>query len=371
MSSVAMAAQSSWDNIPQIPSNRRSQFYLMRNNGDYEYGYDSGDGSSAQQSSSSGNQVVGSYSYVDDLGRLVDVKYSAGVNGFVPEITINGKSDPQFRHLGKSPSHASIDQPKLLSTPKISIRRNSDKISYDSGNHQHEAESDGDGNVRGFDSYSDDLGRHDLSYIAGLETGHQVVGGSLANLDTPTVKNHKNQKFSSDELHQKSDDAAFNYEFDVGSHAKKESSNAAGNVRGSFRYSDEAGHVMTGGSLAKASNQKPEKFIKNKLRSSPRQNVEQLNALFFRNSNWDESTKNVRVQDLMTQESSDETAETPLQFPNDQRTVNQAKHLHPSFTIITPEVEQHSFEFGVRNAVILGFLPPKHETRFGYIYDTL
>lgn len=129
----------------------------------------------------------------------------------------------------------------------------------------------------------------------------------------------------------------------------KESSNiTAGNIR---QLNDDE---LSGGSV-----DQQETPIKNESTSTPAQN--EPNDLFR-----ESSEANVNEDQELTTESNQ------LQFPNDQRDVNQAKHLHPSFTIITPDdAGQRSFEYGVRNAVILGFLPPKHEERVGYIYDTL
>lgn len=71
-------------NIPQIPSEQRSQFYFLNRDGSYKYGYNSGSGSFAKQSGDSNNQVVGEYGFKDTSGNQIDLKYTSGVQGYVP-----------------------------------------------------------------------------------------------------------------------------------------------------------------------------------------------------------------------------------------------------------------------------------------------
>jgi hypothetical protein len=75
----------SWQALPQIPSGHRSQFLVLNEDGGYKYGYDTGDGAAAKQSADPTNQVSGHYFYKNMLGQNVDLKYTAGVQGFVPE----------------------------------------------------------------------------------------------------------------------------------------------------------------------------------------------------------------------------------------------------------------------------------------------
>lgn len=58
---------------------------VLHENGGYKYGYDTGDGNAAKQSGDSSNQVEGHYFYKNAAGQDVDLKYTAGVQGFVPE----------------------------------------------------------------------------------------------------------------------------------------------------------------------------------------------------------------------------------------------------------------------------------------------
>lgn len=288
-----VAWSSNWDNIPQIPANRRAQFYLSDKNGDYQYGYDTGDGSSARQQSQD-NRVEGAYSYVDDQGRLVEVKYTAGVDGFIPEIRIDGRLDPRFHKMEK-PEMKSVSHAAAVKRQLSSINRGSKRF------------------------VAEELDQRELS--------SPIIDTAAAT----TVESRQNN------------DNVSNLS------TLKESSNiTAGNIR---QLDDDE---LSGGPV-----DQQETPIKNESTSTPAQN--EPNDLFR-----ESSEANVNEDQELTTESNQ------LQFPNDQRDVNQAKHLHPSFTIITPDdAGQRSFEYGVRNAVILGFLPPKHEERVGYIYDTL
>lgn len=80
-----------WEALPQIPTHRRSQYLVLHENGEYKYGYDTGDGSAAEQSGDASNQVEGRYLYDGPSGQKFDVKYTAGVQGFVPEGIPGGK----------------------------------------------------------------------------------------------------------------------------------------------------------------------------------------------------------------------------------------------------------------------------------------
>lgn len=75
----------SWEALPNIPSGRRSQYLVLHENGGYKYGYDTGDGNAAKQAGDANNQVEGHYFYKNAAGKLFDLKYTAGVQGFVPE----------------------------------------------------------------------------------------------------------------------------------------------------------------------------------------------------------------------------------------------------------------------------------------------
>jgi hypothetical protein len=75
-----------WENLPAIPAGRRAEYYLLKDDGAYRFGYDTGEGQNAAVSADQSNQVQGQYSYVDNAGKRVSVAYTAGDSGFLPQL---------------------------------------------------------------------------------------------------------------------------------------------------------------------------------------------------------------------------------------------------------------------------------------------
>ena len=360
-----------WESLPEIPTNRRTQFYLRHDDGAYKYGYDSGDGIAAKQVSTADNQVEGFYSFPDQTGKIVNVQYTAGVQGFVPKTS--GDASQSNLQLGSQGSHfnqASSQQttsnhngwqsqnkqnvalthsvPHVTNKPYDESESNfnadaSYKISYNTGEHARDETSDAAGNVQGKYSYIDEAGQHDLSYIAGPNIGFKVVGGSLAvpngqpqgsalkssfnqasgqqhkasswnSQGTKTQKSWNTPKapvvqpasdgsfsysyntvdhsriggstaqksWQSQTVHtqpQPSTDGSYSFSYDTGDHSRQESSDASGRVKGQYSYTNEAGQhdltylaggdsgfVVTGGSLSE-----PNGLIGKTLNEKPQQ----------------------------------------------------------------------------------------------------
>lgn len=308
---AAITTACCWDNIPSIPSNRRSQYYLRNDDGAYNYGYDSGDGLAAQQQSTADNQVEGFYTSTNPDGSIVNVKYTAGVQGFVPETSqpsgaaqsrnVQSSSWNSQSHQAVKPLHAPVQAPaRSFSTPHVPTRTssssiaqhdedsnsNSDasyKISYNTGEHSRDEKSDAAGNVQGRYSYTDEAGEHDLTYVAGPGIGFQVTGGSLSspnglanvaaasrasktNFQSKVASNSRVIGKSWKTSPEPSADGAYAFSYDAGDHSRTESADSSGNVQGRYSYSDEAGQhdlsyvagadtgfVVTGGSLSNPS----------------------------------------------------------------------------------------------------------------------
>lgn len=190
---------------------------MRGDDGSYEYGYDSGDGISAYQKASADNQVEGFYAFPDANGKIVKVKYTAGIQGYLPESSNLNKvvqlPNENFNHQSSSTVHP------VPVTSSNFISRN-------------------DGSVK-------------------IENLGKSSPGSALNLNS----NRQSSPF----------------------------------------------HVSTG----------------SEVQQSPNKND-----------------------------------------------YNTAKFVHPTFTIITPSMDQKSFEYGPKNAIVLGYLSPQHSERYGYIYDT-
>lgn len=295
---------------------------MRHDDGAYKYGYDSGDGIAATQTSSAGNQVEGFYSFPNAEGQLVKVKYTAGVQGFVPETTQPkplSQSYQQHSHQAQSNAQSNVQSnswnsqnqqqvqvshpSSIIQTPSVArfqhdSNDNSDasyQLSYNTGEHAREENSDAAGNVQGKYSYVDEAGQHDLSYIAGPEIGFKVTGGSLAVANglsngAAVSKTSFNQassnnfnansatqswkpsnipsvqqpwKSSDVPIVQPSADGSYSFSYNTGDQSRSESSDKSGKVEGRYSYSDaagqhdlsyvaggEAGFVVTGGSLS-------------------------------------------------------------------------------------------------------------------------
>ncbi|KAL9699768.1 hypothetical protein quinque_003209 [Culex quinquefasciatus] len=127
-------------------------YYQRFNDGSYNYGYSAGGGFSARQSGTAANEVSGQFSQLLPDGKLVNVRYNAGVGGFRPQV--GGGVSTTARPYG---------------------------FSYNTGDAFHQAAADQSGNVRGNYWYRDPTGgRHDLRYRAGPGIGFVPTGGSLA-----------------------------------------------------------------------------------------------------------------------------------------------------------------------------------------------
>lgn len=336
-----------WDNIPAIPSYRRSQFYIRQDDGAYNYGYDSGDGIAANQRSSADNQVEGFYTSVNTDGKPVIIRYTAGVRGFRPEtipaeppvndswdtpsldnneesfrnqapnqleVTDQQLSPPlrelqnqedsnvnsdangkptNLKHLtglqGNQPENLVNDQAylNLQPTPWDSARavqhqasfrnqapnqpdqelspphavsgnhenskNNSDasyEISYNTGEHAREEISDKDANIKGKYLYTDEVGEHDLSYIAGPNIGFKVTSESPNSAASTEPSFHQSSNVNADSnipsnnrwknSQQRLSDRSFELLYNTGNHARTESSDQSGNNHETSSYSDEA-----------------------------------------------------------------------------------------------------------------------------------
>ncbi|CAO1317648.1 unnamed protein product [Diamesa hyperborea] len=286
-----------WKSIPEIPTNRRTQFYVLHDDGSYKYGYDTGNdgGSYAKQKSTAANQVEGYYGYPNVEGNIVNVKYTAADTGFlvtggslsVPNGLLNagstksagsgqgsgsswqknqGGNSQAASHSGASSNDAAID--------------GSYSFSYNAGDSSRQESSDASGNVIGQYAYTNEAGNHDLTYVAGADTGFLVTGGSLSVpnglLNAGSTKSvgsgsswQQNQGGNSQAASwdSSSNDAAtdgsYSFSYNSGDSSRQESSDASGNVKGQYAYTNEAGNhdltyvagadtgfLVTGGSLS-------------------------------------------------------------------------------------------------------------------------
>uniref|UniRef100_A0A1Q3FPH4 Uncharacterized protein n=2 Tax=Culex tarsalis TaxID=7177 RepID=A0A1Q3FPH4_CULTA len=142
---ILQVCSATWSTTP-------GPYYQRFNDGSYNYGYNAGGGYSARQSGTAANEVSGQYSQLLPDGKLVNVRYNAGVGGFRPQL---------------GPGASTTARPY--------------GFSYNTGDAFHQAVADQSGNVRGNYWYRDPTGRrNDLRYRAGPGIGFVPTGGSLA-----------------------------------------------------------------------------------------------------------------------------------------------------------------------------------------------
>ena len=295
----------------------------------YDFGSNNGNGVFSKQTGNEQNQVNGHFSYPADNGEIVDVTYTAGVEGYIPNSVKHSSAYssyesgvPSHTHFSKSNQNTANNDAAAPSSgaysysfnvggtptsqtytqsnwnsyqPQTSQWDSTSPSSYDSSTVNHgdasynfkynthdssrQEVSDSNGNTNGHYSYTNDAGQHDLSYVAGSQTGFKVTGGSLFNKNDNSYryqsKNVQNTAYTPEKSAWQSSSSAFNtdndnaadasYEFSYnnGDAQRSESSNAEGTVTGHYSYVNEAGQhdisyeagadkgfVITGGSLA-------------------------------------------------------------------------------------------------------------------------
>lgn len=262
-----------WEALPQIPTGRRSQYLVLHESGGYKYGYDTGDGSAAEQSGDASNQVEGRYLYDGPSGQKLSIKYTAGVQGFVPE------GIPQGSLIPASPavpivtqySNTAQDNDDQAGTGDASYAFNIDTDSY-----KRQESSDARGNVKGSYSYNNGAGTHDLTYLAGENTGFVAVSGSLATpngigsssspqgytYNPPVARSSSSSSFQSSSSTPNAD-GSYSFGYSTPDASQEQSGDTNGNIKGSYSYRNsaglhdltyiagsETGFVATGGSLS-------------------------------------------------------------------------------------------------------------------------
>lgn len=230
-------------------------YYQRNNDGSYKYEYDAGGGLSARQSGNAANEVEGQYAQLLPDGKLVNVRYKAGVGGFQPQS--NAASNGAFP----------------ATTPGGAASRRPYSFAYNAGDSSHQAVADQGGNVRGNYWYRDQAGEHDLHYAAGPGVGFVPTGGSLA---TPnglgghsrvpsqvTTQPRWNGPPSNVRYSGPQPDGSYSFSYNNDDSSRLERADPNGGVQGSYSFSNDAGtHDLayvagpktgfqpTGGSLA-------------------------------------------------------------------------------------------------------------------------
>nr|XP_053626888.1 mucin-17-like [Cherax quadricarinatus] len=163
-------------NIPQVGTGRRSQFYVLHNDGTYKYGYDTGEGAFESARSPTVGQVEGNFGYGDPEGNNVQLQYEAGVGGFQPKGAHIPAPHPDFA-LAHAQARARPPFVDPLADPNADA---SYGFNFAGEGQARSEQSDSDGNVRGSYTYTDNQGHtRAYEYSASQGTGFVVEGDDL------------------------------------------------------------------------------------------------------------------------------------------------------------------------------------------------
>lgn len=229
----------------------------VNRDGSYSFAYNTAD-QSRHEAGDSQNNIRGSYSFkAKDDGQTRRVDYEAGaVTGFVakgthlpvaPSVSATGVS-PYSQPFSSSPFSGSSSSTFVKSlSPDGSY-----SFSYNAGDHSREESADSRGNVRGrfYFTAKDDGKARQLDYEAGAEKGFVAKGAHLpvspvtpgsVSAASSAVGYQALSAFKSVVADSSNDEynngnAAYSYSYQTDSSGKQESSDALGNVKGSFSF---------------------------------------------------------------------------------------------------------------------------------------
>ncbi|KAF2356455.1 Insect cuticle protein [Trinorchestia longiramus] len=201
--------------IPAIPFGKRAQYYVLHDDGDFKYGYDTGVGGYESAVKMGSGDLTGFFGFNNALGENVRVDYTAGAGGFQPRgdhlpvapqdtafrsasgasslsSTGHSASVPQFSTRGQqapaggyssSVSSATQGQGRPNEEANIKLQANIDgsySFSYDNSDSSRLESGDADNNVVGqFSFVADDGQNRQIRYKAGSATGFIAEGDGI------------------------------------------------------------------------------------------------------------------------------------------------------------------------------------------------
>ncbi|KAF4522500.1 hypothetical protein B566_EDAN002585 [Ephemera danica] len=264
----AASCTTAWERLPNIPANRRAEYYLLHNDGGYKYGYDTGSGSSHSAMADANNEVRGSYAYQSPEGP-VSLVYTAGRGGFVPDT---GSAVQSQSHQVVS---AVRSQTPFVTSPAVHSTRTEQQSSsadydenadasynfnFDTDEYKRQEASDAKGNIRGRYSYNTKEGnRVAVEYKAGSGTGfviekqegldapaaaaaaHASPARSQYQFSAPSPVNIPAPKPYSGPLANTVasgplQDGSYSFSYQSSDHDRQESGDASGLVRGRYSF---------------------------------------------------------------------------------------------------------------------------------------
>ncbi|KAK9503062.1 hypothetical protein O3M35_011712 [Rhynocoris fuscipes] len=214
---------------PPLPTGRRTQYYYRYENGGYKYGYDTGKGAYSKAVASPENEVQGDYAYEGPGGSRIDVKYTAGKGGYVPDGVA-----PSQGGGGPSSSHYNPQESNYPTAEDIAAEQGPSDASYsfgyNAGDQSRQEVSDAQGNIQGSYTFvSKDGATRKVDYEAGAEKGFVIKGITPVGGDGASVQTGPGSGVSNP-------DGSYAFSYTAGDHTRQESADAKGNVVGSFSF---------------------------------------------------------------------------------------------------------------------------------------
>ena len=162
--------------IPSVGTGRRSQYYVLHEDGTFKYGYDTGEGAYEVAKQKTPGHQHGKFGYRDPDGNDVRLVYQAGQDGFQPSGTHIPVPSQEF-----IAAHAEARARPPFHDPLAQTNTDASYGFRFAGEGQSRTEqSDTDGNVRGSYAYTDEYGRtRSYTYNAGRGVGFVIEGSDL------------------------------------------------------------------------------------------------------------------------------------------------------------------------------------------------
>ena len=162
--------------IPEVGNNRRSQYYVLHEDGSHKYGYDTGDNAFESLKSTSDGEVKGKFGFTDSDGQDYRVQYTSGSAGFVAQGDHIPKVHPD---VAAAFSAARAAGPFVDPLAGVDADR-SFNFGFDGEEYSRNEVSNSDGTVSGSYSYIDEFGRtRTYNYRAGQGIGFEIEGDDI------------------------------------------------------------------------------------------------------------------------------------------------------------------------------------------------
>lgn len=173
--------------IPAVPFGKRAQYYVLHDDGDFKYGYDTGVGTYEQAVKMGAGDLTGFFGFNNARGENVRVDYTAGEGGFQPQITGGSESSASnaaahnqvaFKSAVHEPV-AQFESSKPVEEANINSVLNLDgsySFGYENSDSARSESADSANNVAGRFSYVADGENYEVNYRAGAGIGYVPDG---------------------------------------------------------------------------------------------------------------------------------------------------------------------------------------------------